>query len=530
MVPEEETPLITGPTGEPPSPYDLQTARTRDPQKMTSREIRRRLLLLVLLLLTLLLLGYLTYYYIQNRRLPSLGLATMTSEYIAPPNYLYSIAGHGASQMLRPVGVGVAADGRVYVVDFGNRRVSVFTNAGKYLFSFSKTADGTLINPVHLVIKGNEVWVSERYHRTIYIFDAEGNYLRKFTPKNEQLKWTPLAFSFDASGALRVTDVGQTNLHRLLYFSADGSRTVSVGHTAQVKSLQESPGAFMFPNGVAIAANGDVYVSDGDNRRVQVFDSAGKFVRFIDTSGVPRGIAIDSKERLYVADALAHTIAVYDLKGKYLTQFGTRGFGPGQFNYPNDVTIDKGGRIYISDRENDQVQVWGWPAVSLPKVVPPKGPWLWLAAAACCIPLLLIPLLLLARRKIRIVVTPDFMDGLEAAQEIKAVSERSKLVLVAPMEDRTLYEGRTVEGVDLGALLRFEEYSESDAQSLMDRLKTSKRFAMLIAMALRAKALATTDNDLRLAAMVAEVRVVDVEEFRELYMKRDYGRSEGENR
>jgi DNA-binding beta-propeller fold protein YncE len=179
MAPDKN-PLVSGPPeNNVTDPARVGSSVESDPRKLTSRERRRRLLLLLALLGLLLLLSYLTYYFVQNRRLPSLGLAPLQSDYVAPPRYLYSIAGQGAAEMLRPVGVGVGADGRVYVVDFGHRRVSVFTNPGRYLFSFSKTEDGELINPVHLVVKGNEVWVTERRHRTIYIFDLEGKYLRK---------------------------------------------------------------------------------------------------------------------------------------------------------------------------------------------------------------------------------------------------------------------------------------------------------------------------------------------------------------
>lgn len=499
-----------------------------DPRHLTARERRRRLILLTILILLLLLLSYLAYYFVMNRRLPTLGLRPAGSDYVAPPRYLYSIEGKGPTAMNRPVGVSVAADGNVYVVDFGNRRVSVFTNDGKYLFSFKSTADGTLLNPVHLAVRGNEVWLSDRYYRTIYIFDLQGNYLRKFVPKNETLNWAPLAFSFDASGALRATDVGDTKRHRLLYFSVDGSRTASVGKTAQVNALEQMPGDFLFPNGVAIAANNDVYVSDGNNRRVQVFSPTGTFIRFLDTSGVPRGIAIDAKQRVYVVDALAHLVAVYDLKGKYLTQFGTHGFGPGQFNYPNDVITDARNRIYVTDRENNRVQVWGWPIAELPKIPAPKSPLAWLAALACCLPLLLLPLLWLLRRKIRIVVTPEFIAGLELYGEIPAVAEKSRLRLIAPVEDTELYVGRVVDGVSLADLLTFEEYSESDARALMDRLRIDLRPAVLLAMSWRAKALATDDRDLRVLAMLAEIRTVDVAEFREIYLKRDLRRSDEE--
>lgn len=508
------------PTVEPEVDADAHNYPRANPKEMTGSERRRRILLLSVLLILLLLLGYCAYYFAMNRRLPSLSIAQPNANTIAPPQYLYSISGSGAGELSRPVGVGVAADGRVYVVDFGHRRVSVFNNNGGYLFSFDKTADGKLVNAVHLVVRGNEVWVSDRYHHCIYVFDLQGKYLRKFTPANETLQWTPLAFSFDATGGLKVTDVGQTNKHRLLYFSADGSRTVTLGQTAQANKLQDSPGSFMFPNGVAVASNGDVYVSDGDNRRVQVFNPKGDFVRFMDTSGVPRGIAIDSKQRIYVADALAHMIGVYDLKGRSLTTFGSRGYGPGQFNYPNDITLDKGGRIYISDRENDQIQVWGWPVAALPPVSLPSSPAGWLGALACCFPLLLLPLIALMRRKTRVVVTPEFMDALETFGEIAAVADKPRLRLVAPEHDRNHYVGRVVEGVDLGELLTFEEHSDSDVRALRERLRIDERPAQLLVMADRAKALGTTDKELRILAMVAKVRAVDVQEFREIYLGR----------
>lgn len=507
----ELTPTTAGPSG--PGPQS-------DPRKLTSRERRRRIILLILLTLLLTLLSWLSYYATTQRHLPTLGVTPPGADKIAPPQYLYSISGAGASELRRPVGVGVAPDGRVYVVDFGNKRVSAFTNAGRYLFSFNKTVDGTLFNPVHLVVHDNEVYVSDRRYRCIYIFSLSGKYLRKYQAQNEDLKWTPLAFSFDATGGLRATDVQLTNKHQLMYFSAEGSRTATIGKTAQVKSLHDSPGTFLFPAGVAVSPTGEVYVSDGDNRRVQVFDANGQFNRMMDTSGVPRGIAVDSTQRVYVVDALAHTVGVYDSKGRELTRFGSRGFGPGQFNYPNDVTLDKNGRIYISDRENHQVQVWGWPSVVIPASVAPGSPMSWLLAALCCFPLFLLPLLAWLRRKIRIVVTPEFVEGLERLEEISAVAAKPRVRFVAPVDDREAYAGRVVDGVSLEELITFEEYSESDVRATIERLGVDRRQAIFIAMAVRARALGVVDRELRLLAMASEIRVVDVNGFRELYLGR----------
>jgi hypothetical protein len=347
------------------------------------------------------------------------------------------------------------------------------------------------------------------------VFDLEGKYLRTFTAKDEKLVWTPLAFAFDPDGSLRVTDVAESDKHRVHFFSAEGSRTATIGRTEQVNTLEQSPGAFLFPDGVAVAPNHTVYISDGDNRRVQVFAADGTFKSFVNTSGVPRGLAVDQKQRLYVVDALAHTIDVYDLAGRQIVAFGSHGFGPGQFNYPNDVAVDKNGRIYVSDRDNDQIQVWGWPVAEPPAVRLPQKP---ADLAWCLTPLLLLPLLLL-RRRTRFIVTPEFVEALAASGDLTAVVSSKRLRFVAPLTDEALYAGRSFGDVPASEIVMFEEHSEPDVRAMIDKLHVGEREAILLSMAQRAKALGTEDLQLRWLSTVAEVRPVDAAEFRETYLR-----------
>jgi hypothetical protein len=356
--------------------------------------------------------------------------------------------------------------------------------------------------------------VTDRRHRAIFVYDLEGKFRRRFTPRGEKLNWAPLALAFSNRGELRVTDVNASAKHRLHYFSAEGSRTATVGRTVQVTSLNEAPGGFYFPNGVAVSRDGSVFVSDGNNRRVQVFDDKGEFKEMLDTSGVPRGLAIDEKQQLYVVDAVAHTVDIYTLDGEQLTQFGSQGFGPGQFNFPNDIALDGRRRIYVSDRSNGQVQVWGWPVAEPPAVAAPTSLLGWLA---CLAPLLLLPFLLLLR-KIRIVVTPDFVEAIVDAERVRAVAGRRRLRLVAPEEDRDLYEGRTEEGIDLATVVVFESHSESDAQAVVDKSGVSENDAIYLSMAMRARALGTADRDMRRNAVLADVRVISFEDFERDYL------------
>ena len=432
---------------------------------------------MTILLLLLALLAYTAYYYTQNRRLPTLGIAPPGANVVTPPQFLFAFSGEGANTLKRPVGVGVGPDGRVYVVDFGNKRVSIFTNQGRFLSSFNTVAKGAkLSNPVHLAIKGNEVWVTDRRLRSISVFDLEGKFLRTFEPKNEKLNWTPLALGFDNDGALRVTDVGNTKEHRVHLLLGRG---LTYGDVREDRPDQPawrgSRGASSSPTASPwmprTTSTSPMATTVGSRRSLRT----GAFKSFIDVSGVPRGIAIDKKQRLYVVDALANDVGSMRSTARRSRSSARAASAQGSSTTPTTSRSTAQGRIYVTDRENNQVQVWGWPVAALPAIPLPKNPLYWLA---CLLPLLLLPLLLL-RRKIRIIVTPDFIDGLIEANEIAAVAGKSRIRLIAPIGDEPLYEGRIVEEVTLAELITFEEYSDSDVRSLIDKLQVTERQGVL---------------------------------------------------
>lgn len=508
MNDESVQPSPESPTEPTPEPEGWAGREDAGSMPMTARERRRRIAALILLLLLLLMLALGAWYWYSTRMVP-LPVLERDAELLNPPQYLFSITGSGANTLDRPVGVDVGPNGRVYVVDFTKRRVSVFDRSGRYLFAFNEVDGGELGNPVHLQVQGNEVWVTDRRLRGIYVFDLDGTFKRRFEPKNEEdLDWTPLALDFDTKGQLRVTDVGDTRKHRLLYFSEDGSRTATIGKTVQVDEPNADPGAFYFPNGVAVARNGRVYVSDGDNRRVQVFDDKGEFKQFVNTSGVPRGLAIDAERRLFVVDALAHQVDVYGLDGTPLTQFGARGFGPGEFNFPNDIAVDATGRIYVSDRENNQVQVWAWPQLVVPASVVPDSTWQW---ALCFSPLLLLPLLLLLRKR-RYVLSPDFLAVLVETGRAEALTGR-KLRFIAPQEDEAVLLGMDAGGVDLARYVEFEPHSPSDVAALRDKLRCTEKQAIYLSMADRVHGLLSEDDEMHRFGILVRVKVLDVQQF-----------------
>ena len=123
------------------------------------------------------------------------------------------------------------------------------------------------------------------------------------------------------------------------------------------------PGQMVWPAGIAIDAQEQLYVSDEWNQRISVFDVEGHLLREWGEEGPgagrfnrPSGLALDAEENLLVADARNHRIQVFSKEGKFLSAWGSLGSGPGQLNMPWGVALNPAGEVYVTDWRNDRVQ------------------------------------------------------------------------------------------------------------------------------------------------------------------------------
>ena len=121
----------------------------------------------------------------------------------------------------------------------------------------------------------------------------------------------------------------------------------------------EEIGGIRFASPVAVAKKGKIlFVADSAIPAIVIFDISGKLLfRINEELTRPSGLAI-SGDHLVVADAGGHCISIFDLRGKFLSRFGTRGTGPGEFNFPTHVSVDSRGGIYVTDSVNGRVQVF----------------------------------------------------------------------------------------------------------------------------------------------------------------------------
>jgi DNA-binding beta-propeller fold protein YncE len=157
-----------------------------------------------------------------------------------------------------------------------------------------------------------EVFVFQRGPNAdpIIVFDANGRYLRSW---GKGMFGNPHGMRVDRDDNLWLTDNGD---HQVMKFSREGKLLLTLGIKKKAGTDDKT---FDRPTDIAFGRNGDVYISDGyGNSRV---------VRF-------------------------------SPEGRYIHAWGERGTGPGQFNTPHSVAVDSKGLVYVSDRENNRIQIF----------------------------------------------------------------------------------------------------------------------------------------------------------------------------
>ena len=125
----------------------------------------------------------------------------------------------------------------------------------------------------------------------------------------------------------------------------------------------DAPGEMIWPAGIALDSQENVYVTDEWLNRVSVFDKDGTFLRCWGSPGSgdgefdgPSGIAIDQQDVLYIVDSRNHRVQKFTKDGEFLTTWGSLGSAEGQFNSPWGITIDQQGDVYVADHKNHRVQ------------------------------------------------------------------------------------------------------------------------------------------------------------------------------
>jgi sugar lactone lactonase YvrE len=191
------------------------------------------------------------------------------------------------------------------------------------------------------------VFVFTRSEPPVIELNAAGTVLR--TWGDHMFVW-PHGIRFDRGGNLWITDgrAADGNGQMVYKLSADGSKVLLTLGTKGVSG--DGPNQFNGVTDVAIAPNGDIFVSDGHvNSRIVKFTADGKFVKTWGKKGsgpgefnLPHSVVFDSRGRLLVADRSNRRIQLFDQDGTFLEEWKQFGEASGLFIMSDDT-------LYVTD-------------------------------------------------------------------------------------------------------------------------------------------------------------------------------------
>jgi DNA-binding beta-propeller fold protein YncE len=301
-------------------------------------------------------------------------------------------------------GVAVNSKGHIFVFSRGNTTGPAYAAAAAQLLEFA--TDGKFIREIghnlyawsfaHTVKvdKDDNIWVTDKGSDMVIKFNSEGRVVLVFGRKQEAsdegtepLKHVkpPLPpvdgmfrqvtdVAWDSAGNTYISD-GYVN-SRIAKVDKDGMWLKSWGEPGEL------PGQFNVPHSIAVDAQNNVYVADRGNRRVQVFDANGKFLRqfTIDvpapadarpaignkpasatstmSPGAPWAICITPapNQILYASDAFPGRIYRLSLDGKLLGVLGKSGKQLGQFGWIHEIACPSADELYVAELLNWRIQ------------------------------------------------------------------------------------------------------------------------------------------------------------------------------
>jgi DNA-binding beta-propeller fold protein YncE len=164
-----------------------------------------------------------------------------------------------------------------------------------------------------------------------------------------------------------VTTDAQNNVY---VFKRDANTDPLVVFDAEGKFLRSwGKGMFGRPHGLRADRAGNIWAVDDVGQQIFKFTREGKLLQTWGTKGVtgsdektfnrPTDLAWDSQGNAYISDGYVNTRVVkLDKAGAYVTAWGTAGDGPGQFRVAHSIGVDSKDRVYVSDRENNRIQIF----------------------------------------------------------------------------------------------------------------------------------------------------------------------------
>lgn len=205
-----------------------------------------------------------------------------------------------------------------------------------------------------LIDQQGRLVVSDSGNAALVRFDLEERRQDVFGTQGRVRLMTPLGMCEGPDGAIYVADAG---LQKVVAIDPEGVIAGVFGKT----------GDLVNPTDAALSPDGQrLFVADSKAHQIVIIDvSSGSVVSAFGKRGdgegdfsFPTSLAFDAEGDLYVVDQMNARVQVFSRAGDYIDQFGSRGVGYGNLTRPKDIAIDEYGYIYVSDNAFNNIQIF----------------------------------------------------------------------------------------------------------------------------------------------------------------------------
>lgn len=270
------------------------------------------------------------------------------------------VSGDGMS---KPYAIAVH-QGRIFVSDTVQRAVIVYDIPEKKTMKITETEAGMLKKPLGIDVDGQgNLYVADGSARRISVFNRDGKHTK--TIGDEKMFDRLSSVTVNREGTLvYAVDIGgvSSENHRVRVFDAKTGQ-----HLRDIGKRGNGPGEFNLPRDLAIGRDGRLYVVDGGNFRVQIFDREGKYISAFGKVGKqlgdfarPKEVATDLDGNVYVADTAFGNFQIFSPEGELLMFVGERSEAnaPAKYMLPSGIFVDENGRIYMVDQWFRKIDVF----------------------------------------------------------------------------------------------------------------------------------------------------------------------------
>jgi PKD repeat protein/sugar lactone lactonase YvrE len=296
-------------------------------------------------------------------------------------SYKYTLGTTGSSgtgnyQFHGPAHIAIYNDS-LYVADRGNHRVQVYqisfspAFAVTYVATMGQTGvagsdNAHFNNPSGVAVDASYIYVADTFNHRVQVFNRTTRQyvatIGTYGSANGQFD-QPYDVAVGGSGYLYVADFWNSRVQQFSYAGGTAwnwRRTYGVTGVPYVTDNAH----FFHPQGVAVAADGSIYVAENYGRRLVKLAADGTPQWSTpDVPGVlgysPNDVTIGKDGRIYLAAGWENRIRIYNPDGTLYSSFGGYGNGPYEFDDPQGIGVAPNGDIYVADCWNHRVQIYG---------------------------------------------------------------------------------------------------------------------------------------------------------------------------